>query len=81
MASEQASVQSSLLIDFGGQSPRWYSQRPQESVQRLRGGEPLGRLIAMQVDVELSVGEARRKLVGDVHRQGSFAHPCHAGDG
>ncbi|CAM5631782.1 hypothetical protein SCYAM73S_07121 [Streptomyces cyaneofuscatus] len=54
------------------------AERPQERAEdRLRLGRPRAR--ALEVDVELPVGEVRAGLVGDVNGQGRLADPADPG--
>src|SRR5439155_16558705 len=46
-----------------------------EPVEDLGGGQSLMSIVAVEVHVELDVGEARYQLVGQMQGQGSLAHP------
>ena len=58
-----------------------HAQSAQETVEHLGRGKPLGRFVAVQVHVELDIGEIVRQLVSQVNRERGLAYAGGPGDG
>src|SRR5207245_4204661 len=74
-------VEGDLVVDGGRQRLLGDAEGAQETVEGLGRGQSLMSVIAVEVHVELGIGEAGGELVGEMEGQGSLAHPGSTGDG
>lgn len=58
-----------------------HTQGGEEAREGLGGGDRFVRVVAPEIDVELSVGEGVTHLLGPAHRQRGLADACDSGDG